>query len=199
MSLRTESVPRRITSQLFADQTLAIFIDCQANLVLTVSSMAGAVLTENVAHLAGTARELGIPVIMTTLREKTFGGPVLAQLRGAFPEQKPIDCPHMSIWRERRVVAAVRKSACKKLLIAGVWTDFRLGLSVVEALKTGFDVYVAADACGDISAHAHEMAVARMCQAGAVAVSCSEAVRALQSRLAACKEAPAIPAQSTVS
>jgi nicotinamidase-related amidase len=38
---------------------------------------------------------------------------------------------------------------------------------VLSALDQGFEVYVLADACGDVSGEAHERAMERMVQAGA--------------------------------
>ena len=37
----------------------------------------------------------------------------------------------------------------------------------LSALDQGFEVYVVADACGDVSAEAHNQAITRMVQAGA--------------------------------
>lgn len=52
------------------------------------------------------------------------------------------------------------------------WLDSGPDVSVVllslELLKHGFDVHVPTDACGAISAKAHERAISRLIQAGAV-------------------------------
>jgi nicotinamidase-related amidase len=52
-------------------------------------------------------------------------------------------------------------------VLAGLWTSVCIVGPALSALDQGFEVYVIADACGDISSEAHERAVERMVQAGA--------------------------------
>ena len=51
--------------------------------------------------------------------------------------------------------------------MAGLWTSVCIVEPVLSALDQGFEVYVIADACGDVSDEAHERAMQRMIQAGA--------------------------------
>jgi hypothetical protein len=41
----------------------------------------------------------------------------------------------------------------------------------LDLLQSGYEVYIPTDACGDISTEAHERAVARLVQAGAVPIT----------------------------
>jgi nicotinamidase-related amidase len=41
----------------------------------------------------------------------------------------------------------------------------------LELLKEGFEIYIPADACGDISTEAHERAMERAIQAGAIPIT----------------------------
>ena len=52
-------------------------------------------------------------------------------------------------------------------MLAGLWTSVCIVGPALSALDQGFEVYVIADACGDVSAEAHERAMERMMQAGA--------------------------------
>lgn len=50
----------------------------------------------------------------------------------------------------------------------------------LELLKAGYEVYVPTDACGDVSPEAHERAVDRLVQAGAVPMTSLQVVFELQ-------------------
>jgi nicotinamidase-related amidase len=52
-------------------------------------------------------------------------------------------------------------------VLAGLWTSVCIVGPALSALDQGFDVYVIADACGDISNEAHDRGMERMIQAGA--------------------------------
>jgi hypothetical protein len=65
-------------------------------------------------------------------------------------------------------VAAIEMTGRNKLVMAGLWTDFCVVQSVTEALDRGYEVFVVTDACGDLSPQAHDLAIRRMVQAGAV-------------------------------
>ncbi len=52
-------------------------------------------------------------------------------------------------------------------MLCGLWTGVCIVGPALSALDQGFEVYVIADACGDVSAEAHNRAMDRMVQAGA--------------------------------
>jgi nicotinamidase-related amidase len=52
-------------------------------------------------------------------------------------------------------------------VLAGLWTSVCIVGPALSALDQGFEVYVIADACGDVSTEAHNRAMDRMVQAGA--------------------------------
>lgn len=51
--------------------------------------------------------------------------------------------------------------------MCGLWTEVCLAQTVLSAIKAGYEVYFIADASGGVSVEAHELAKARMIQAGA--------------------------------
>ena len=55
--------------------------------------------------------------------------------------------------------------------MAGLWTEICLAMPAIQALGEGYEVYIVTDASGDVSLEAHEMAVRRMVQAGAVPIT----------------------------
>lgn len=65
-------------------------------------------------------------------------------------------------------------------MIAGLWTSVCIVGPVLSAIEQGFEVYVIADACGDVSDEAHERAMQRMIQAGAAPMTSVQYLLELQ-------------------
>jgi len=55
----------------------------------------------------------------------------------------------------------------KKIVFAGLWTSVCIVGPALSAIAEGYEVYVITDACGDVSAEAHNMAIERIVEAGA--------------------------------
>jgi nicotinamidase-related amidase len=111
-----------------------------------------------------------VPTLLTTVVEDR-GGRLLKQLQDVFPEQKPIDRTFINTWEDTRVVEWVKKTGKKKLVMAALWTEICLAMPVIHALGEGYEVYIVTDASGGVSVEAHEVAVQRMVQAGAVPIT----------------------------
>jgi nicotinamidase-related amidase len=65
----------------------------------------------------------------------------------------------------------VERTARKKLILAGLWTEVCVAFPALDAIRAGYQVYVVADAIGGVSRVAHESAMQRMVQAGAIPIS----------------------------
>lgn len=63
---------------------------------------------------------------------------------------------------------AVQATVRRKLVVAGIATEICLAYPVVSALDDGYEVSFIADAVGGVTKYAHDIAVTRMIQAGAV-------------------------------
>lgn len=59
----------------------------------------------------------------------------------------------------------------RKLIIAGLWTEVCLVFPALDLLKEGYEVYAVSDASGGTSVDAHQRAMERVIQAGAVPVT----------------------------
>ena len=62
----------------------------------------------------------------------------------------------------------MKKTGRKKLIMAALWTEICLAMPTIQALGEGYEVYIVTDASGGVTLEAHDMAVRRMVQAGAV-------------------------------
>lgn len=142
-----------------------LLIDHQSQMAFAVESQPIEELRNNLGLLAASADLYKVPTVVTTVAEKSFSGPVFPEIREYFGEDY-IDRSTMNSWEDKRVVAAVKKTGKKKLVIAGLWTEVCTLSAALSALEDGYDVYVVADASGGTSQEAHDMAMTRMIQAG---------------------------------
>jgi nicotinamidase-related amidase len=149
-----------------ADHTL-ILIDHQPQMAFATKSIDATVLRNNAALIAGAARVFGVATVLTTVAEKTFSGPIFPEIRRALPEGDAIDRTTMNAWEDANVIARVNALGRPRVVLGGLWTSVCIVGPALSALDQGFEVYVVADACGDISAEAHDRAMDRMVQAGA--------------------------------
>jgi nicotinamidase-related amidase len=93
------------------------------------------------------------------------------ELLEALPGVPEIDRTTMNSWEDADFRAAVERTARKKLIIAGLWTEVCVAFPALDALRAGYEVYFVVDAIGGVSRAAHESAIQRMIQAGATPVT----------------------------
>jgi len=145
-----------------------IFIDFQPQMVFGVANIDRQTLFNNVLLLAKSAKIFKVPTILTTVESKGFSGNIWPQLLDIFPDQKPIERTTMNSWEEEKFVAAVKATGRKKLIMAALWTEVCLAFPALDAMKAGFEVYAVEDASGGTTLTAHNAAMRRIEQAGAV-------------------------------
>lgn len=148
-----------------ADHTL-IMIDFQSQMAFATKSIDAVTLRNNAALVAKAAKGFGVSTILTTVAEKTFSGPMFAEIAGTFPGEAMLDRTSMNTWEDKNVIDRVNQIGKSRIVLAGLWTSVCIVGPALSALDQGFEVYVVADACGDISEEAHERAMDRMVHAG---------------------------------
>jgi nicotinamidase-related amidase len=148
------------------DHTL-ILIDHQSQMAFATKSIDPVQLRNNTALVAKAAAGFKVSTILTTVAEKSFSGPIFDEITEAFPKQAKIDRTSMNTWEDPRIADEVNRIGKGRLVFAGLWTSVCIVGPVLSAIDQGFEVYVIADACGDVSDEAHERAMQRMIQAGA--------------------------------
>jgi nicotinamidase-related amidase len=161
------------------DHTL-IMIDHQSQMSFATKSIDINVLRNNAALVAKAAREFKVPTILTTVAAKSFSGPIFDEIQSVFPEQQPIDRTSMNTWEDQRIADRVNEIGRGRIVLAGLWTSVCIVGPALSALDQGFEVYVIADASGDVSDEAHERAMQRMIQAGAKPITSLQYLLELQ-------------------
>ncbi|MDJ0388741.1 hydrolase [Roseomonas sp. E05] len=144
-----------------------ILIDFQSQMSFATKSIDAVNLRNNAALVANAAAGFGVPTILTTVAEKSFSGPMFGEITSAFPGQKLLDRTSMNTWEDAAVIEQVNAIGRGRIVLAGLWTSVCIVGPALSAIDQGFEVYVVADACGDVSAEAHDRAMDRMVQAGA--------------------------------
>jgi len=159
--------------------TLAL-IDFQPAMYFGVQSHDRLAIQHNSEILAKTAKLFEIPTILTTVAKDSFSGPLAPELTSVFPKTEVIDRTSINAWLNGNFRKTLEATKRKKIILAGLWTEACVLFPALELLKLGYEVYVPADACGDISLEAHERSMQRMIQAGAVPVTALQVLFELQ-------------------
>lgn len=158
-----------------------ILIDFQPAMFQGVQSHDRKVIVDNVQVLAKAGKLFKVPTIITTVAKDSFSGPFMPEVtEGIFPDHKVIDRTSINSWLNAEFREAVRATGKKRFVIAGLWTGACVNFPTLDMLKEGYEIFVVADACGDTSPEAHERAMQRMVQAGAVPITSLQFVFELQ-------------------
>jgi len=144
-----------------------IMIDHQPQMAFATKSIDPVALRNNAAMVAKAAKEFKVATILTTVAEKSFSGPIFEEIKSVFPDEHIIDRTTMNTWEDGRIAEVVNAKGKGRIVLAGLWTSVCIVGPALSALEQGFEVYVIADACGDVSDEAHQRAMERMIQLGA--------------------------------
>jgi nicotinamidase-related amidase len=152
------------------ERSVLLLIDHQPFQFSNLHSHEPTLIINNVVGLAKAAKAFKVPTVLTTVTEER-GGYILKGIQDVFPGQQPINRTFINTWQDRRVVDAVKSTGRTQLVMAALWTDICLAMPVIQGLADGYDVFFVTDASGAVTREAHDMAVLRMMQAGAVPIT----------------------------
>jgi nicotinamidase-related amidase len=167
--------------EMLTPQNSAIaLIDYQPAMYQGVQSHDRLVTFNNVQVLAKAAKLFRVPTVISTVAASSFSGPFMPEVTELFPEIPIIDRTSMNSWLDANFREAVKATGRKKFVLAGLWTEACVMFPALDMLKEGFEIYVAADACGDLSPEAHQRSVDRLIQAGAIPITSLQYIFELQ-------------------
>jgi nicotinamidase-related amidase len=159
------------TELLNPQNSALILIDFQPQMTFGVASIDRQTLFNNVMLLAKAAKIFNVPTVLTTVETKSFSGNFWPQVLDIFPDQEPVERSSMNSWEDAGLVEAVVATGRTKLIMAALWTEVCLTFPALEAIQAGYEVYAVEDASGGTSIAAHNAAMRRIEQAGAVPVT----------------------------
>jgi len=128
-------------------------------------------ISTNTSILAKAAKLFDVPTVLSTIAKDTFAGPMMRELEEVFPNEPIIDRTSINAWIDADFRKAIASTKRKRIIVAGLWTEACVLFPAIEMLAAGYEVFVPTDACGDVSIEAHERAVTRMVQAGAIPIT----------------------------
>ena len=150
------------------EDSVLVFIDMQPQMLFGVANIDRATLVNNVTLLAKVAKEFKVPTILTAVETESFSGYVWPQLLDVFPGQEVIERSSMNSWDSMEFRKAIEATGRKNIILTGLWTEVCITWPTLEMLGEGYTIYVVEDCCGATSTAAHEAALSRMVQAGAI-------------------------------
>ena len=160
------------TDSLITPQNAVLaLIDYQPEQYDGVASVGRQELLHHVTMLGRVAAAFEVPVVLTTVYVKHGMSGTNAELREVLPGVPEIDRTTMNSWEDPDFVGAIEAIRRRKLILAGLWTEVCVAFPALDALRAGYEVYVVVDAIGGVSKVAHESAMRRMVQAGAMPIT----------------------------
>ena len=165
-----------------SDQCAVVFLDHTPTL-FPVASIEAERLENNVIGLAKVARELGMPVVISSIQSKdaALADPLFGKLINVFYTDVVIDADDVierttfdafDSERFRRAVEVTgERTGIKRLIMCGLWTETSLLQSVTSARSRRRDVAFVEDCSGGVSERSHQAAIHRMVQGGATPVT----------------------------
>jgi nicotinamidase-related amidase len=164
------------------DNHALVLIDFEGQMAFATHSLSMTELRGNVALIAGASRIFNVPTVVTTVAEESFSGPVFPEVEEFYPQATSgyLDRTSMNTWEDEAAFKAITGLGKKKIVLAGLWTSVCIVGPALSALADGYEVYVVADACGDVTLEAHDRAMQRMIHAGVRPVTALQYLLELQ-------------------
>lgn len=148
-------------------QCALLVVDLQENLMQVIHGQAE--VAKNAALLIRAARVLDIPVVATTQYMARIG-PFVPAVQEALAGQPALDKLEFGCFNNKAIKAAIKKlpTTVNTLILCGVETHICVYQTALGALKTGYRVWVAADAVSSRTVRNYETGLARLREIGAV-------------------------------
>jgi nicotinamidase-related amidase len=156
------------------DTAVLVVIDVQERLCAAMDAALLASLTRHTGILLETARELGVPVILTEQYVKGLG-PTLPELKVKAAGASCFEKMAFSCCGSAEFVAELEKTGRSQVIITGMETHVCVLQTVLELRDAGFEVHLVKDAVMSRDPRNWQTACEAMSMAGAVP-TCTESV-----------------------
>ena len=154
------------------ENTAVLIIDFQPTLIRSVITTDRRSLLDNITAVARTAKLFQLPVIVSTVRRDDFDlGPTIRQITDVLPDARQVVRTSFNAWEDEQFVDAVAAVGRRKLIAAALWTETALTFAVLSAIQEGYEAFPVVDAVGGTSQIAHQAALDRMSEAGAISTT----------------------------
>jgi nicotinamidase-related amidase len=150
------------------DNAAIIFLDLQAEIVTNSHTLAPEKVERGAAALAKLAALHGLPVFISSVPP---GGAYLPTVLAPLSDPKIRPRMQTSAFADDGLVAALKASGRRLLVLAGVASEIVVQRTALDAIAAGYTVHVAVDACGGVSTRTEDAAWRRIGAAGGTTTS----------------------------
>ena len=145
---KTEVTPRIQTTD-----SMILLVDHQTTTIDWVKSLPKQTVIASCRVLARMGVTFSMPLFVTTTMED-YVGPTIEDIQQVAPEAFAARYKRggiLSCLDQPELTAALKATARKNLILAGLTTDICLFWAARDAVRLGYNVFVVADACGTMS------------------------------------------------
>lgn len=151
-----------------ASDVCLVLIDYQDEMFSKVTSSSSEAVELNVSLITKAAKALNIPIILSTVGvDMGVNKPTRTSISNLI-QQEAIDRTSMNAWEDNNFRKAVEATGKKRIIFCALWTEICLAFPVLDAMADGYEVCIPVDAVGGVSEVAHNTAIERMVQKGAI-------------------------------
>jgi len=171
--MTSEAIRDPLTDHLLTPRNAAfVIIDYQPVQVASIRSMDQDELVFNIVHTTKAALNYKLPIVLSTVNVASGRNkPTITPLQELLNGVPSYDRTTINAWEDMEFRKSVEATGRRKLIMAALWTEACLSFPALDALREGYEVYAVADAVGGTSRTAHETALRRIEQAGAILIS----------------------------
>jgi nicotinamidase-related amidase len=163
------------------DNTAFALVDYQASMLGHVAEGEQAGVVDKAAVMATTAAIFGVPAVVTAVEAPGYDGKIVAPVIRSLPNGcRVLKRTSLNAWDYEPFVSAIRETARRNLVVAGLWSDVCVLMLALQALTDGYGVYAVIDASAGTTPQAHDAALRRMEQAGGVSLTAVQLLLELQ-------------------
>ncbi len=145
------------------DNAAVLFLDLQEEIVKNSATLPLDRLTRGAAALAKLTALHKLPFFLSAVPP---GGAFLPAVLAPLGNPQPSMRMHTTAFADPSIVDGLSKSGRKTIILAGVASEIVVQRTALDALAAGYEVLVAVDACGGISARTEDAAWRRITSAG---------------------------------
>jgi len=159
-------------SRIDPSDTVLLFVDLQAGIFELSKTMPVNQLAKGVSALSRLAKIFRMPALVSGVSAQDGAAPtMIPQLADGIGPYTVLQRTTADSFRNEAIVAAVKATGRRTLLISGVSTEVAVQLPALTAADMGYRVFVVADACGGMSERTEQAAIHRIVKAGGTTVS----------------------------
>jgi nicotinamidase-related amidase len=152
--------------------SVLLLVDYQPAMFKGVGSGDRTLIKNSAVAVAKAASILEVPTVLTSIYPEG-NGEFIKEITDLFPKIKviPRKIPSFDALEDDMVMASVKASGHKKIIVSGLWTSMCFAFTTLHALREDMEVYGLMDAAGDSSKDAHKYGIKRMMQAGVIPIT----------------------------